>query len=314
MIRPLCLYHANCADGFASAWVMRKYFKKCIDFVAVSYNQPLPAEVIDRHIIVVDFSYPAEVTKMMLRQCKSVLVLDHHKTAKAELDEFMQAPADMDFWTNHCDAVAKNPVVRSAGFIGVLFDMGRSGAGLVWDYCYPGVERPDLINYVEDRDLWRFKLEPSREVHANLMSYDFDFDLWDEFAQALQNGNGALRLFRNGGAAIDRRLQRDIEDTLKVGQRLMVIGGHIVPVCNAPFFMASDGAGKMASRVDAPFAATYTDTSTGRSFSLRSRQNGFDVSAIAKLYGGGGHAAAAGFTRPHGWEGDNADQQPTVRE
>jgi hypothetical protein len=31
---------------------------------------------------------------------------------------------------------------------------------------------------------------------------------------------------------------------------------------------------------------------------------GADVSAIAKLYGGGGHRNAAGFTMPIGWEGD----------
>jgi nanoRNase/pAp phosphatase (c-di-AMP/oligoRNAs hydrolase) len=32
-------------------------------------------------------------------------------------------------------------------------------------------------------------------------------------------------------------------------------------------------------------------------WSLRSR-NGFDVSAVARSFGGGGHAAAAGFKRP----------------
>lgn len=43
------------------------------------------------------------------------------------------------------------------------------------------------------------------------------------------------------------------------------------------------------------FAACYWDTPTGRVFSLRSTDEGMDVSVIASQYGGGGHRNAAGF-------------------
>jgi len=52
---------------------------------------------------------------------------------------------------------------------------------------------------------------------------------------------------------------------------------------------------------DAPFSVSYCDRADGkRSYSLRSR-NGFDVSVVAKAFGGGGHhkegkGGAAGFT------------------
>ena len=42
-------------------------------------------------------------------------------------------------------------------------------------------------------------------------------------------------------------------------------------------------------------AACYCDTPEGRTFSLRSREDGLDVSEIATLFGGGGHRNAAGF-------------------
>ena len=45
-----------------------------------------------------------------------------------------------------------------------------------------------------------------------------------------------------------------------------------------------------------PFAVCYWDTLQGRVFSLRSTDDGMDVSEIAKQYGGGGHRNAAGFT------------------
>ena len=54
--------------------------------------------------------------------------------------------------------------------------------------------------------------------------------------------------------------------------------------------------GLLEKHADAPFVASYFRREDGLwQFSLRSRK-GFDVSEIAKHYGGGGHAQAAGFT------------------
>jgi hypothetical protein len=38
-----------------------------------------------------------------------------------------------------------------------IFDMNRSGAGLAWDYFQPMTSRLRFIDYLEDRDLWRFR-------------------------------------------------------------------------------------------------------------------------------------------------------------
>ena len=43
-------------------------------------------------------------------------------------------------------------------------------------------------------------------------------------------------------------------------------------------------------------------TTDGRVFSLRSTEEGLDVSEIAKQYGGGGHKHASGFRVPYGHE------------
>jgi len=78
----------------------------------------------------------------------------------------------------------------------------------------------------------------------------------------------------------------------------MEIGGHCVPVANLPYTLVSD-AGHLLAK-GAPFAACYWDTPEGRVFSLRSTDEGLDVSAIAKQYGGGGHIHASGFRVPYG--------------
>lgn len=76
----------------------------------------------------------------------------------------------------------------------------------------------------------------------------------------------------------------------------MVIGGHEVPVASLPYTLVSDAAHAMAQ--GEPFAACYWDTAEGRVFGLRAADDGLDVSDIAKQYGGGGHAKAAGFKVP----------------
>lgn len=305
--RPFCIYHAGCIDGFAAAWVVRRYFlglepRQEVEFHAAQYGEP-PPDVTGRDVIMVDFSYKrAEIYHMIAREggARSILVLDHHKTAEQELAEF-RTPEPR--WEDHLESVYLDCVENiPEPSVYALFDMARSGAGLAWDYFFPSLARPRLIQHVEDRDLWRFRLAETRDLHACLSSYPYDFDTWDDLARRLRHQSGLAGMAKDG-RAIDRKLQKDIAAILATPPRTMVIGGIEVPVVNAPGIWASDLAGKLAET--APFAAVYFDMPHARVFSLRSRGGtGVDVQDIAKRYGGGGHRNAAGFQRPLGWEGD----------
>jgi len=44
-----------------------------------------------------------------------------------------------------------------------------------------------------------------------------------------------------------------------------------------------------------PFAAMYFESKDKRVYSLRSDEQGIDVSKVAEKFGGGGHPRAAGF-------------------
>jgi hypothetical protein len=144
-------------------------------------------------------------------------------------------------------------------------------------------------------------LPHTREIQATVFSHPYDWQTWDNLVEAAETEVGAARLAAEG-TAIDRKMLKDIAELLGVATRRMKIGGVEVPVVNLPYTMASEAAGKLAE--DASFAAAYFDREDARVFSLRSRgDNGADVSAIAKMYGGGGHKNAAGFQVPIGWEG-----------
>lgn len=276
-MKPLCIYHGNCADGFTSAWIVRKALSGNVDFHAGVY-QDAPPDVSGRDVFIVDFSYKRPVLEAMGNVARSITVLDHHKTAAEDLRGLPTVP---DWFT-----IGGMPMTG----VTALYDMERSGAGITWDYFFSG-PRPTLVNHVEDRDLWRFALPNTREIQANVFSYPYDFKVWDEL---MARPIGELI---EEGKAIERKHFKDINELVGVVTRRMTIGGYTVPVANLPYTLTSDAGHKLAQ--GEPFAGCYWDTPTGRVFSLRSTDDGMDVSAIAKQYGGGGHAHASGFRVPY---------------
>jgi len=274
--KTLCIYHGNCPDGFAAAWAVRQALNDDVDFYK-GYHQTVPPDVKGLDVLLVDFSYKKDVIISMLQTAASITILDHHISAEKDLADLI-----------------------ASGKIKGVFDLTKSGAMLTWEWFHPGKTVPALIEHIQDRDLWQFKLNGTREVTTGLSSYPYEFELWDKL---MANTLNELDNLKRDGEAIERKLQNDIKELISSGVRRMKIGGHNVPVLNAPSTYVSD-AGNILSQGE-PFAACYWDHASGRSFSLRANDSDIDVSEVAKKYGGGGHVKAAGFTVDIGWEGES---------
>ncbi len=289
MTKPLCIYHGNCADGFAAAWVVRKAFNGDVDFHPGVYGQA-PPDVTGRDIVIVDFSYKRDVLFEMASKANTIVVLDHHKTAAEDLTDLPVShhwtPKDLRSMT---EMDGRYPIEA-------VFDMTRSGAMITWNYFFRSSLPPRLLHHIQDRDLWLFKLDGTREIQASVFSFPYDFTVWDRLMDT------PVDQLIGEGRAIERKHHKDIAELVGVSKRRMKIGGHDVPVANLPYTLSSDAGHLMAK--GEPFAACYMDNPSGRVFSLRSAPDGVDVSIIAKGYGGGGHAKASGFTAAIGWEGD----------
>lgn len=254
------IYHASCADGFTAAWVAWTRYGDGAEYIAANYGDE-PPEALGEDILILDFSYPRRHLEYMASVADSIRVVDHHKTAQAEL-------LGLPFCT---------------------FDMNRSGAGLAWDVLRPEAPRPALVNYVEDRDLWRWSLPNSREVSAWLSSWKPEFTRWSELSTQLELDRESAV---SQGSAILRALDGYV-DGLSTKAGRATIGGHDVPVINTTHGV-SELVGKLAE--GEPFAVGWFQRGDGKFiYSLRSRGD-FDVSAVAKQFGGGGHRNAAGFT------------------
>lgn len=284
-MNPLCIYHGGCDDGFGSAWIVRKALGESVEFHPGVYGKE-PPDVTERDLLLVDFSYKRPMLEALGRKAKSVLILDHHKTAAEDLTG-LQAPFGPG-WKRHLDNVYQDTCEGLDGKMYALFDMNRSGAGITWDFFFADEKRPQFVNYLEDRDLWRKSLPGGDEFTIALRSYPQDFAVWDGLVEC-----GAHSLIEEG-ASIQRYYRLRVEE-LKRSAYMAKLGDGLCWVSNAPYFAASEVAGELAER-GLSFGACYFEVEQGRfQYSLRSRAE-FDVSEVAKQFGGGGHKNAAGFT------------------
>lgn len=289
----IMLYHAHCADGFGAAWAAWMLWRDTVEYVPVAYGSP-PPDVTGKHVLIGDFSYKADVLREMGKSARSIIVLDHHKTARADLADWAVDDVAGEFWAgddpmklvHHNDEYIGQPIAAQ-------FDMERSGARMVWEFCHDE-EVPWLIKYIEDRDLWRFDYSETKAFGLWLRAEPFDFERWEIIAQNLNGGYDTHEIMVEA-QAMQRLFDRQVSEIAAL-HRIADVGGFAVPVCNCPPQFASEVGHKLLhDNPDAPFSACYSDQGKKRGWSLRSMDDREDVSAIAAKFGGGGHRNAAGF-------------------
>lgn len=266
-LNPIVVYHDDCPDGITALWVCRQKWPNCEAYPARYEVPPDLGRLSGRFVIVVDFSWKRVVMQTVLSAAAVCVVFDHHKSAQAELE----------------------------GLDGCLFDMDRSGCGLIWDELFQGCPRPAIVDYTEDRDLWRFAFPRSREINAAYGTYPLTIETRTDLARLSSTHIGITSLAREGETILRYRKQL-ISDVVSKGIPIKHIGGHRVPCVASPFReLVSELTHELAKGYS--FAATYYDDGDEyRHFSLRSTVDGIDVSEVARKYGGGGHQHAAGFS------------------
>lgn len=301
----ICIYHGNCNDGFGAAVAVRERWGDDVQYVPASYGKPLDVSVDEQNLLFVDFSLKRDELMALVAPrpsdtftlpAKSIVVLDHHKTAKDELASFTIVDYNNDaigFESNEATGLLDNCNSSGRPPIIAYFDMEQSGARLAWEFCHYDKPLPRLISHIEDRDLWRFALPWTREVHAALCSYPQDFKGWP---WSVIRDDGLVQELANEGRAILRYTKKHVDELCALASMQPILT-HTVPCVNAPWFLASDiGHELLRLYPDAPFAVTYQIVNWRKQYSLRSEDTRLDVSEVAKELHGGGHRNAAGFS------------------
>ncbi|MCA3238089.1 MAG: DHH family phosphoesterase [Curvibacter sp.] len=268
--RPLVIYHARCPDGFGAALAAWLYYEGQAEFRACDHGDvksvaDLPP-LAGRAVYILDFSFPPELMREIEQQSAKLVMLDHHKSAAEKLTGF----------ACRCGVVH--------------FDMHKSGARLAWDFFQAERALPDLVRYIEDRDLWNWQFPESAGFLAALDMEPMDFERWAEVASF---SSEQLAAFMARGLAMDEKFCKLAED-IAANAEPVLFNRQQGLMANAPGVFHSL-VGEMLSKKSGTFALLWSANKGGVvKVGLRS-QRGYDCIPLAESMGGGGHAQACGF-------------------
>ena len=206
--------------------------------------------------------------------------------------------------------------------------MKRSGTQIAWDFFHKGEPTPWFISYVQDRDLWQWKLPDSKAVSECLWNDD-----WLRFIKVdCRRSKITIRLDK-----LDQLYQnflkgdwnKDLDHMVKVGRELLITKEkeyikfvrlsvlcefktpttkYIIRAVNCPWEIRSEVANKILDLFDDHLFVIWWVYSLQKDLwicSLRSKvpaadsagaSASFNVASVAEEFGGGGHKTAAGMS------------------
>lgn len=315
-MKPLIIFHDHCTDGFGAAFAAWMKFKDEAEYLPMSYgggttvanlNSLFPS-LRDHEIYILDFSLPKTEMDWLFANAKKVIWLDHHKTS-------------FEMWCGKYEkgmihnayVLDPNDVTKEST---IVLDDNKSGAMIAWEQFHGTDDVPMLIKHIDDRDRWQFKLEGSKEFHAALASYKpWSFEQWKELNTQLNNWDdivGPHYVFKEGSAIL-RAHEQNVKSIVGAGKRdcriefnermvqsddqpedIRVYEFRTGLSANCTPHLASDVGHELANESGTFGLCWYVGRDGKAKISLRSNGD-YDVSAIAKSFGGGGHQNAAGF-------------------
>ena len=260
------IYHDQCRDGFGAAYAAWKKFGDNASYIPRKTQDPIPEGIENKELYIVDYSYKKPELDELVKNNISVVVIDHHATSKEAVTSF------------------ENNV----------FNQSHSGAVLSWMYFHPNTEVPKLLLYVEDHDLWKFKMEFNREFGSALGEYNQDFETWDQLNLNLENRDHFSKFISLGGAIADFE-DKHVQKLLTFKEKILFEGNEIYAVnCSRLYrsIVAHELSTLNGKEGGIEMAIVYYRYDGKVHCGLRSNGD-VDVSKMAEKYGGGGHKNAS---------------------
>lgn len=299
MTKSMVYYHGDCLDGFGAAYAAWYKLGESAHYMPMNHGQAWnPEDVAGKQVFILDFSFPKAELEAMGKIADSVLMLDHHSTArKAWQTELGDDTGGLSQFS-HPDY----PLT-------VAFDLAKSGARLAWEHFHPGTPVPLALLHIEDQDLWIFSIPNTAAFCRALRLQPWEFKTWDKLIQASNTPEStSYQTLCTEGTAIAQFTHVEVQRLL--GSDLVIPVSLPLPPgasqagakdcldglgINASNLFASELGHHLAQR-SGTFGLIWHLGAGGRvKVSLRA-ENQVNVAMIAEQYGGGGHPNAAGFS------------------
>ena len=295
--------HSHCTDGLVAASIMKYSLqmqhnvKPEVIFVSYGKEQEAIEKAnIDQETTVycVDFAFNRELTLELCKLAKLVYVLDHHKTANENLHDLK---THYNFY--------------------FIYDVNKSGASIARDYCkqhlnlYSHIKLNQkeilnkVVNMVEDRDLWLFKLPMTKEFAEYIFAYMQPNDIdkmsiilfkysFDNLKEICKLGETIMNYKDN---IIEKKLKSYVPVYFHANNTKLLIINETQPD------LVSQLGNELCKKYNVPvclynISGSESSNELSVALSFRSMDNLEPVDVIARLFSGGGHRnAAAGSTK-----------------
>jgi len=218
-------------------------------------------------LLFVDFCPSIEWLKSNVAQKFAITVIDHHETAMKDIEK-----------------------ATDLHNVRTYFDMTECGASLVHKVLFKSNKVPEIIQYVKDRDLWKWSLPSSREVSEALRLLVSMNDV-NSFNEAMKT---PIKDLASIGSLLLKFTTKRVTEAITNVQHITIEGTDVV-VLNTTSYQSEIG-NALCTKYNKP-SATYSISTEGTVWwSFRSLDSLPPVNGLAKSLGGGGHRNAAGAT------------------
>lgn len=280
--RYVIIFH-NDADGWGACGIAlnaltdpsRRYVTKAVNYpddfsTLVDELEP------DDHVYVLDFSFKRDICDAIYAKVEKFVVLDHHETARKELEGTPYA----------------------------VFDITKSGVLLTYEHFFPEMISEDYetipvpVRLLDNYDLWK---KDDKNVgwkwavgfHLFVIDHYGDFTFWRELMGMIDLPLATYNIVRQKildfEVAIDEIMKSaEFSQETFEGKNFIVLPSikHISLVADAI---------RDSDNYTADFVASFYQDDERVTVSLRGSDS-FKVRELAEKLGGGGHDLAAGFS------------------
>ena len=276
----VCLYHGSDLDGICSAAIV-KLSNPDTTLHSVEYGTRTNIDGIVNpgdDVTIVDFVLQPFDSMKDLNEKTNLTWIDHHDTAISDYEE-----------------------LRNTGIINEIKgirDTSKSACELVWEYIYPNTPVPYSVWLLGRYDIWKHHESPSIMPFQFGMKLNYEppenTEFWEGIFNAPRDGEKIQTMIRQGKTIIKyrSRLNKKLCEIQAFKSEIM---GHSC-ICVNRALCGSSVFDAVECIEDYDIMVIFYICAKGAwNVSMYTSKPDVHVGKIAQLYGGGGHAGAAGF-------------------
>lgn len=221
-------YHSHCMDGLgalaAAIMGLRDQgfevvsipldhgpSNKSLDKITDTIDTLVLTESFGYQVYLVDFTFNnSQMIELLsgLGHQTRLTVIDHHKGQEETYKEIKR------LFPHHQ--------------LEIVYDLTKSGAVLTYEYFNPGLDVPQTLQYIQDRDLWTWKLNDSESVNAGLSFATGKTDV-DLLIKTIKYERKHLPMMLFDGKTVNEELQTFSETLVQGNVKFIKAKVHPVP-------------------------------------------------------------------------------------